>query len=138
MAFDPPERLNIADHFLDARVREGRGDKIALVCGERRLSYLEVQSLANRFGSVLLGLGIGPEQRVIIALSDGPEWVGAFFGILKIGAVVVMVNPQLKPEDIGYFYEYTRARAAVVAATCLPAFSEAAQGARHLDRKSVV
>ena len=138
MAFDPPESFNIADHFLDARVREGRGDNVALVCGERALSYREVQSLANRFGNVLLGLGLEPEQRVIIALSDGPEWVGAFFGILKIGAVVVMLNPQLKPEEIGYFYEYTRARAAVVAAECLPAFAAAASGARHLRRILVV
>ena len=39
-----------------------------------------------------------PEQRVIIALPDGPEFVAALFGVLKIGAVVVMVNPDLKPD----------------------------------------
>jgi benzoate-CoA ligase family protein len=138
MGFVPPESFNIADHFLDARVREGRGGRTALVCGERALSYREVQSLANRFGNVLRELGVQPEQRVIVALPDGPEWVGAFFGILKIGAVVVMANPQLKAEDVAYFYEYTRARVAVVAPDGLPAFGEAARGSRHLRRLLVV
>jgi benzoate-CoA ligase family protein len=138
MPFQPPESFNIADHFLDARVREGRAGKTALRCGDRALSYGEVRALANRFGNVLRGLGVQPEQRIIIALPDGPEWVGAFFGILKIGAVVVMVNPQLKPDDIAYFYEYTRASLAVVGAACLPAFAEAARGARHLRRLLVV
>ena len=138
MPFQPPESFNIADHFLDARVREGRAGKTALRCGDRALSYEEVRALANRFGNVLRGLGVQPEQRVMIALPDGPEWVGAFFGILKIGAVVVMVNPQLKPDDIAYFFEYTRASLAVVGAACLPAFAEAARGARHLRRLLVV
>lgn len=138
MPFEPPEIFNIADHFLDARLREGKGGRAALRCGDRTLSYADVQALANRFGNVLLSLGVEPEQRVVIALPDGFEWVGAFFGILKIGAVVVMVNPQLKPDDVAYFYEYTRARLAVVGAASLPAFGEAARGARQLRRLLVV
>ena len=122
----PPETFNIADHFLDARVREGRGERIAIVCGERTFSYRDVQALADRFGHALLELGVQPEQRVIVALPDSPEWVGAFFGILKIGAVVVMANPQLKPEDVAYCYEYTRARVAIVGPDGLSAYAEAA------------
>ena len=81
---------------------------------DRRLAYRDVQALASQFGNVLRGLGVQPEQRVLIALPDGPEFVGALFGVLKIGAVVVMVNPGLKPDDVAYFFEYTRARIAVV------------------------
>ncbi len=138
MPFDSPESFNLADYFLDARIREGRGDRTALVCGERKLTYREVQALAHRFGHVLRGLGVEPEQRVIVALPDGPEFVGALFGTLKIGAVVVMVNPQLKAEDVAYFFEYTRARVAVVAAGTLDAFATAAAGARWLKRLLVV
>jgi benzoate-CoA ligase family protein len=138
MPFLPPESFNIADHFLDARVREGRGERTALVCGERTLSYREVQALADRFGHALLELGVQPEQRVIVALPDGADWVGAFFGILKAGAVVVMANPQLKPEDVAYFYEYTRAQVAIVGPDGLPAYAEAARGSRRLRRLLVV
>ncbi len=138
MAFAPPEAFNIADYFLGDRLREGKGDERALVCGERTLTYRDVHVLASRFGHVLRDLGVEPEQRVIIALPDGPEYVGALFGILKIGAVVVMVNPQLPPEEIGYFYEYTRARLAVVHKDRLDAFAAAARQARHLRRLLVV
>jgi benzoate-CoA ligase family protein len=106
--------LNIADYFLDARVREGRGDRTALHTDAGRLSYREVQALANRYANVLSSAGVAPEQRVIIALPDGPDYVGALFGILKIGAVVVMVNPELKPQAIEYFFGYSRAVAALV------------------------
>ena len=128
VTFEPPERFNIADHFLDARVREGRGDRVALVTDQRTWSYRDVQALANRFGNLLREAGVMPEQRVIIALPDGPEFVAALFGVLKIGAVVVMVNPELKPDAISYFYQYTRARVAVVHA-------EARRGVRGGPRR---
>lgn len=124
-----PEFLNIADYFLDARVSEGRGDRIALRLDDRQLTYVEVQAMANRFGQVLRGLGVRQEERVLIALRDSPEFVGALFGTLKIGAVVVMVNPDLKPDNLVALFEYSRARVLVVDAECLTAFEEAANSA---------
>lgn len=120
-----PEHLNIADWLLDARVREGRGDRPALLTEQGTLAYRDVQALANRFGHLLRGAGVEPEQRVIIALPDGPEFVAALFGTLKIGAVVVMVNPQLAADAIAYFYEYTRATVAVVHRDTVAAFEAA-------------
>ena len=126
MTVEDQAQLNIADFFLDARVREGRGDRIALVTDAGRLSYREVQALANRYANALDAAGVAPEQRVIIALPDGPDYVAALFGILKIGAVVVMVNPELKPDAIEYFFEYSRAVAALVTAQRADAFRTAA------------
>ena len=93
MSFSPPEQFNMAEYFLDARIREGRGERPALLTESGTLTYRDVHALANRFGHVLTGAGVEPEQRVLIALPDGPEFVGALFGTLKIGAAVVMVNP---------------------------------------------
>ena len=132
MAFDPPESFNLADYFLDERVREGRGGRTALVCGDRRLSYRDVQTLANRFGHVLRRLAVEPEQRVIVALPDVPACVGALFGAFKIGAVAVMVNPQFKAEEVAAVLDYTRATVAVVGAASLEAFAAAAPRARRL------
>lgn len=108
------EEFNIAEYFLDARIQEGRGERIALRTDSGDLTYAEVQELANRFGNVLRAAGVEPEQRVIIALPDVPDYVAALFGVLKIGAVVVMVNPDLKPDAIEYFYRYTGAKLAVI------------------------
>ncbi|HEY7529688.1 MAG TPA: benzoate-CoA ligase family protein [Gemmatimonadota bacterium] len=126
MTFAPPETFNIADYFLEARLREGKGDRVAIRTDTRDLAYREVNALANRFGHVLRDAGVRPEQRVMIALPDGPEYVGALFGALKIGAVVVMVNPELKPDAVAQLFEYTRAVAAIVDAEAGAAFRAAA------------
>src|SRR5256885_381924 len=139
MTITLPEQLNIADWLLDARVREGRGDRPALLTDQGRLTYREVQTLANRFGHLLVSAGVEPEQRVIIALPDGPEFVAALFGTLKVGAVVVMVNPQLAVDAIEYFYTYTRAAVALVHRHTAPAFQAARSvGGAHLKQIIVV
>jgi benzoate-CoA ligase family protein len=124
MGYQPPERFNIADYFLHERVREGRGERTAILCGERSLCYREVQLLAHRFANVLRALGVEPEQRVIVSLPDGPEFVGALFGVLEMGAVVVMVNPAQRAEDVAYFCDYTRARLAVVGGEAVETFAK--------------
>ena len=123
-----PERLNIAERFLDARVNEGRGERVALHTDTGTLTFRDVQVLAERWAHVLAGAGVCCEQRVLIALPDTPDFVGALFGTLKLGAVVVMVNPGLPAADARYFIEYTRARAVVTVAACAATFAEAARG----------
>jgi len=130
MTHEPPERLNIADVFLDARVREGRGARVALRTDTGTFSYAEVQALANQFGHRLAQAGVEPEHRVLIALPDRPEFVGALFGALKLGAVGVMVNPGLPAAEIAYFLDYTRARAVVTLSECAEAYRVAARDSR--------
>ena len=125
---DLPERLNIAERFLDARIREGRGERLALLTDSGTLSYRDVQSLAERWARLLAEDSVCCEQRVLIALPDGPDFVGVLFGTLKLGAVVVMVNPGLAAADLRYFLEYTRARAVVTVAATAAAFGEASRG----------
>ena len=129
MGFEPPERFNIADYFLDARMREGRGGRTALVTDQGPLTYAEVQARANRFGRLLQEAGVEPEQRVLLGLPDGPDFVAALFGTLKIGAVVVMVNPQLDAAAIEYFLGYTRARVAVTTGATAGPFRAAGRSA---------
>ncbi len=129
MAFTPPERFNIAEHFLDQRVSEGGGEREALRLDAGSWSYREVQAAADRAGRALLRLGVRPGERVLIALPDGPEFVAALFGTLKIGGVVVMVNPDLKPESLAALYDYTWATWALAGAGAAAAFAEARERA---------
>jgi benzoate-CoA ligase family protein len=138
MTYEPPTRLNIADYFLDARVCEGRGSRVALRTDERVWTYAEVQALANRFGHLLSRSGVEPEQRVLIALPDGPEFVAALFGTLKIGAVVVMANPGLPQDEAAAFLEYTRARVVVTHRDSAAVFAAAAKDSRWVKRVLVV
>ena len=130
MSDAPADRLNIADFFLDARVREGRGGRAALHTDSGTLTYTEVQALANRFGNVLAETGVEPEGRVLIALPDGAEFAGALFGTLKLGAVVVMVNPALPAGDLAHMLSYSRARAVITSRESAATFAAAAREAR--------
>lgn len=126
--FSPPERFNLADYFLTDRLREGRGERPAIRTDAATFTYRDVEAMANRCANLLRRAGIRPEERVMIALPDGPEFVAALFGTLKIGAVVVMVNPDARPEELAYFFEYTRARVALVPHDREKEFAAAAGG----------
>jgi benzoate-CoA ligase family protein len=126
--FEPPETFNSAGYFLDDRVREGAGARPALHTDTGTLTYREVQALANRFGNLLGAEGVHPEQRVIVALPDGPAFVAAVFGALKMGAVVVMVNPHLRPAALREVLAYSRAAAAFVDGAGAGVFTEACAG----------
>jgi benzoate-CoA ligase len=69
--------------------------------------------MANQVANALSSMGVGVEDRVLIGLFDSVEFAAAFFGILKIGAVVAMVNPELPDGDYEHYLDYTRARALV-------------------------
>jgi len=112
MAF--PERFNMAWYYLDRNVEEGRGDKRCLFWRDEAYTYREVQARANRFGNALRALGVEVEDRVLLVLPDCPEFAFAWFAAAKVGAVIAMVNPALPADDLAYYFQYTRAKVAVV------------------------
>ena len=129
-----PTRLNLTAHFLDARIAEGRGGRPAIRTRSRTFSYAEVARLSAQYAHLLAADDVRPEERVIVALPDGPDFAGALFGILRHGAVVVMVNPDAPADLIHYFLEYTRATAAFVPADRLDLFTLAAAGVQRAAR----
>src|SRR6185369_15948824 len=93
-AVDFPERFNLAEYFLDRRIEEGLGDEIAIVDDRGQVTYRELQARANQVAASLVALGVRPEDRVLIGLYDSIEFAATFYGVLKVGAVVAMVNPE--------------------------------------------
>ncbi len=81
------------------------------------LTYDQVAAFTSGAGQQLLRLGVQPGQRVLIALPDGVEFVASLFGILSIGAVAVMINPELRPDHLGAILDAARAPVAVVASS---------------------
>jgi benzoate-CoA ligase family protein len=149
-----PERFNMATYFLDNRISEGRGGKVAVYCEDQRYTYSEVQQMTNRMGNVLFNLGVEMEDRVLIALPDSIEFVATWFAIAKIGAVITMVhggfggksgnhsdrivNTILPTADYEYYLDYTRAKVAVVHASVMERFAPAAAHSRYLRHTVVV
>ena len=117
--------FNLATFFVDRHLEEGRGGRTALICGDQRVTYAELAGLINRTGHVLRDLGVRQEERVLLALSDGVEFVATWYAAQKIGAVTAEVYTFLPAKDLAYYLEYTRAGVVVVDATTLDRAREA-------------
>jgi benzoate-CoA ligase family protein len=115
-----PDTFNAASYFVDRHVREGRGGKIAIECGDEQVSYEQLLERTNRAGNALCELGVRPEERVLLLLPDSPEFLYGFFGAIKIGAVAVPTNTQSKPHEYEYILNDSRARVALVSESLLP------------------
>ena len=126
-----PDQYNLVDHFVERHIREGRGDKTAIICGDQRVTYGEIAEQVNRAGNGLLKLGLQEEQRALLVLPDIPEFAAAYFGIMKIGAVAVPTSTALRANDYAYFLEESRARIAIVHSTLLAEFVPALAGQRY-------
>lgn len=114
-----PETFNMASYFLDERLTEGRGDQVAIIDDRGRYTYRQVEDLSARVAGALWRAGVRPEDRCLLGLLDSVEFAAAFFGVLKAGAVVAMVNPELPEADYEHYLHYTRCRALVADAVLL-------------------
>lgn len=133
-----PDKLNIAYEYLDRNIDLGRGEKIALYYRDETYSYSRIVSLSNKVGNLLRELGVEPENRVLLAVNDSPEFVICWYGIIKIGAVATDVYTFLHSKDYAYFLEYTRAKVLIVDEATLPLLEQAAGESRYLKHVLVI
>jgi benzoate-CoA ligase family protein len=115
-----PETFNVATHFVDRNVLEGRAGRIAIECGDEGISYQQLLERTNRAGNALRRLGVRREDRVLVLLLDTPEFLYSFFGAIKIGAVAVPANTFLKPHEYEYLLNDSRASLVLVGEDLLP------------------
>src|SRR5581483_6636086 len=119
---DIPDQFNAAAWLVDAHLVAGRAARTAILYEGQEISYGQVAENVNRFGNALRRLGVTIEQRVLLLLLDSPEFVYAFFGAMKIGAVPIPTNTNMRPEDYHYLLADSRAVVAVVSEPLLPLF----------------
>jgi benzoate-CoA ligase len=122
---DVPRSYNAAHDLLERNLRAGRGDKLAYVDDRGRCTYAQLAARVNRAANALLGLGILPEQRIILALHDTIDFPTVFLGAIKAGIVPIAANTLLTANDYRYMLGDSRAAALVVSAPLLPTFEEA-------------
>ena len=91
--------MNLAAVMAVRADKGGWAGDVAFLAGDRVATHAEVHDGAARTGSLLSAQGAGPGDRVLIALPDGIEFVWAFLGAVRIGAVAVPVNPRLTAGD---------------------------------------
>ena len=109
-----PRRYNAANHFIDRHVAEGRGGKVALTDDKGSYTYADLARRVNRAANLLKAQGLGMEQRVLLCLLDGVDFVALFWGAIKMGAIPVPANTLLTSSDYDYLLRDSRARVLVV------------------------
>jgi acyl-CoA synthetase (AMP-forming)/AMP-acid ligase II len=77
-------------------------DRIAIVAGNERISYAEVDRRATRVANGLIAAGIKPGARIALLDKNDPNYFELQFGCAKAGAVLVPINTRLAPPEIAY------------------------------------
>jgi 2-aminobenzoate-CoA ligase len=96
-----PERVNLADVLLDKNA-DDRGDKVAVYYEDQRITYSELQAMANRFANALRDLGIGKNDRVVFRSPNVPEYLVWNFACWRIGAIPVLINHLNRHEEVAF------------------------------------
>src|SRR3954471_2117659 len=104
-------------------------EKTAIVAGERRVSYRELDQAAARLAAELRRRRVARGDRVVIFLDNSPETVAAIFGVLQAGAVFSVVNPGTKLDKLAYILNNCGARAVITEPRLLAMATEAAKSA---------
>jgi long-chain acyl-CoA synthetase len=112
--------ISLVQHFLEQSA-DRLPDKVALVCEGQRLTYAQVEAMANRVARALMYLGVQRGDRVGIFLPNSIKAVAGIFGALKAGAVFVVINPTTKPDKLEYILNNCRATAVIGDETSAPA-----------------
>jgi long-chain acyl-CoA synthetase len=110
-------------------------EKDALLFTGGSVSYAELDAASDRFAAGLLALGLGPGDAVALQLPNVPQFVVAYFGILKAGCVVVPTNVTFKAAEVGHVLRDSGARVLI---TWVGAAEEAAKGAADAGVQEVV
>src|SRR2546423_5905676 len=89
-------------------------DKIAVVHGERRYTYAQLEARANRLASRLRALGLSHLDRVAFIAPNIPAMLEAHFGVPAAGLVLVPINTRPSTDQIAYILPHSRAKAGFV------------------------
>jgi benzoate-CoA ligase family protein len=99
---------------------EQGGARVAVRDESGTYTYAALADRVNRAGNALLAAGVRREERVLLATLDTVDFMAAFLGAMRIGAVPVPVNTLLQPHDYVHLVADSRPRAVVVSDALLP------------------
>ena len=91
--------FNFADILRDTAQRHG--ERLALVDGDRRLTWSELDAAVDRAAQGFSAAGLVPGYRVVLLMANSVEFVTSYLGILRAGLVAVPLNTGLTKPEIG-------------------------------------
>ena len=122
----------LVQHFLENSAAK-LPEKVALICGDQRLTSQQINHSSNQLAACLLDMGVNRQDRIIIILENSAEAVISLFGILKAGAIFVMLNPAMKAKKLNYILQDSGARALIAHTSKAKIIKDALIDAPELD-----
>jgi long-chain acyl-CoA synthetase len=106
-------------HFLQASA-ESFPQNVAMVFAEKKFYYGEFQEYVNALACALRSLGVKKGDRVALLLPNSPPYVIGYYAILKVGAMVVNLNPLSVERELLYLLNHAEAQTIIVAEPLFP------------------
>jgi benzoate-CoA ligase family protein len=119
------ELFNASEYLLDRRVAAGDGDRPAVTGPGGELTYRDLLDRVQRTATVLTGLGLQPEHRLLMCMADSPEFVSLYLAAMRIGAIPVPVSTMQRADGLAELLQDSRARLLAVT----PQFGDLARDA---------
>src|ERR1019366_6294468 len=106
-------RLNATDELLGPALARGQANDTAILFGDIAVTYGELAGNVNRFGNALKP-HLAAGARALLLLKDSPDFVAAFLGITRIGAIAVPLNTRSSANDLAFVMEDSEANVLLV------------------------
>src|SRR5687768_11808207 len=107
-----PMKRSIVDYIAENVRRDP--DRVAVHFRDQKISYKQLDEAAARCRGALTAHGIRPGDRVALVMSDSPDMMIAFLGIMGMGAVAVPCSTLLPPEGLSYVFKDSQAKLVIV------------------------
>ena len=118
--------MNITDAVLGPALARGQENDAAILSTGGTVTFGQLAERVNRAGNVFTAAGIGRGERVLLLVTDRPEFFYIYLGLLKIGAVPVALNLRLSAGDIAFTIDDAACTGFVLEAQFADLFTEAA------------
>jgi long-chain acyl-CoA synthetase len=116
-------RINVGDSLT--RSAATRPGQLAVVDGDRRLTYQDFNAYVNRIAHGLAGLGYERGAALAVASGNSADFLAVYYACAKLGVVCVPVNLGWRPDEVAYVLGHSRARGIVVETQLVAAMRDA-------------
>ena len=101
----------VRDH-LEKQANE-RPQKVALLFKGEKITFSDLNAMSNRLANCLLGMGVKKGDRIVLLFQNCPEFCIAYFAVLKIGAIAVVLDFRLSPAEMEPLFEEAEVTAVI-------------------------
>src|SRR5277367_6111425 len=124
--------FNACEYLLDRRLAAGDGQRIALTGPAGEFSYAQLHDRVCRTAAGLRAVGVQPEQRILMVMSDSPAFAVVYLAAMRVGAIPVPVSTMLRADGVAELLRDSRARFLAITSEFAAAAESAAAAAPEL------